>query len=147
MATIIVNGRSVEAMVTVGCDAAGNGGVGLPEPSTYDGMTATVVDTTTNAKGQIIGAVICDDVGKASMTWNYLTVKQWSDMCKLFSTTQGGAFIQYCKFFDQTTGQYAVREMYPSDRKAKSHLRDASGNVTGWRDCSFNLIDTRRRGF
>lgn len=147
MAQIVVNGNSVEAMVTIGCDAGGNGGTGLIEPGFdgYEGMTATIVDTQTNAKGEIIGAVICEGVGKVSLRWPYLTVAEWASILQLFDGTQGGSFFNLVKFFDQATGDYVVREMYPSDRKAKGYKRDTAGNLVGWRDCSFNLVDTRRR--
>ena len=144
MATIIINGQSVEALVTVGCDQYGEGGVGLKEPSSYEGLTADVVDTSTNANGQILASMVCEDVGKVSMTWAFLPASEWAAILQLFNSNYGGAFAQYVKFYDQTSNGWVVREMYPSDRKSGMFKRDGN-NIAGWKNCSLNLIDTRRR--
>ena len=47
----------IKALVTIG-------GYELPEPSSYSGNTATLVDSARNAQGVTVGAVIRDDVGK-----------------------------------------------------------------------------------
>ena len=144
MATINVNGQTVEAIVTIGCDQYGNGGTPLPEPSTYEGMTATVVQTKDNAKGQILASVICSGVGKVNLKWNKLSAAEWAAICQLFEADYGGSFVNYVKFFDQMANAYTVREMYPSDRKANIYKR-TDGEVDGWLNCSLNLVDTRRR--
>lgn len=144
MATIVINGQTVEALVTVGCDQYGNGGTPLPEPSTYEGMTATIVDTQTNAAGQILASVVVEGVGKVSMTYNHISGAEWATICQLFDQAYGGAFVQYVKFFDQSVNDWSVREMYPSDRKANMFRRE-NGIVQGWLSASLNLIDTRRR--
>ena len=70
----------------------------LPEPSTYEGNTGTIVDSARNTEGRMIGAVIRDDVAKVSMTWKYLTVEQWSAINRLFRTSSGGSFINSVTF-------------------------------------------------
>lgn len=113
----------------------------LPEPSTYEGNTGTIVDSARNTEGRMIGAVIRDDVAKVSMTWKYLTVEQWSAINRLFRTSSGGSFINSVTFFDQTEGDYVTRDMYVNDRKASQWIRDANGNVQGWQNCSLALIE------
>lgn len=114
----------------------------LPEPSTYSGNTATLVDSGRNAEGKLIGAVIRDDVAKVELTWRYLTVKQWADINKLFKLSAGGKFINYVTFFDQSAGAYISRYMYVSDRSAGLWRRDPkTGEIMGWRDCKLSLIE------
>lgn len=117
-------------------------GTPLPDPSTYEGTTSTLVDSGRNTLGYIIGAVIRDDIGKVSMTWRYLTVEQWATIGKLFKSSAGGSFINDVKFFDQTTGEYVTRQMYVNDRKAGMFRRNPkTGEVLGWLECSLNLIE------
>lgn len=114
----------------------------LPEPSTYSGNTATLVDSGRNAEGKLIGAVVRDDVAKVELTWRYLTVKQWADINKLFKLSAGGKFINYVTFFDQSAGAYTSRYMYVSDRNAGLWRRDPkTGEIMGWRDCKLSLIE------
>ena len=117
-------------------------GTPLPDPSTYDANTSTLVDSGRNVQGQMIGSVIRDDVAKVSMTWRFLTVQQWSDIGRLFKISAGGSFVNPVRFFDQTEGQYVTRNMYVNDRKAGAFLRDPeTGDLRGWTDCSLNLIE------
>ena len=64
---------NIPALVTVN-------GVELPEPSSYDGTTSTIVDSGRNVQGKVVGAVVRPDVAKVSMSWNYLTARQWADI-------------------------------------------------------------------
>lgn len=116
-------------------------GYDLPAPSTYKGETSTLVDSTRNTQGKMIGSVVREDVGKVSLTWKYLTVEQWATICKCFKENYGGHFIIDVTFFDQTIGEYVTRAMYVSDRKADMFKLDSEGNVTGWTSCSLNLIE------
>ncbi len=125
----------MSALVTVA-------GVALPEPSTYSGLTATVVDSARNAEGRMVGAVIRDDVAKVELSWSYLTAAQWSSILKLFTTASGGRFANPVRFYNQTTANYAVREMYVSDRSAGMWRRNASTDeVAGFTNCSLSLIE------
>lgn len=117
-------------------------GVALPEPSTYSGLTATIVDSARNAEGRMIGAVIRDDVAKVELSWRFLTATQWSDILKLFTISSGGGFTNMVRFFNQTTASYTTREMYVSDRSAGMWRRDPeSGDVAGFTDCKLSLIE------
>ncbi len=114
----------------------------LPEPSTYNGLTATLVDSGRNVEGKMIGSVVRDDVAKVEMSWRYLTVKQWSEINKLFKISAGGNFVNYVTFFDQTQGDYVSRYMYINDRTAGLWRRHpTSGEVMGWTDCKLSLIE------
>lgn len=126
---------SFKALVTVG-------GFDFPEPSTYNGNTATIVDSARNVKGVVTGSVIRDDVGKVEMTWKFLTVKQWADILKCFSISRGGDFYNNVTFFCQDIGDWTTRKMYVSDRKASMFRRDPiTGDVLGYTDCSLSLIE------
>ena len=126
---------AVRALVTVG-------GFDFPEPSTYSGNTATLVDSARNAEGVTVGAVIRDDVGKVEMSWKYLTVAQWANILKCFSRANGGDFYNSVTFFCQDTGDWTTRDMYVSDRKANMFRRDPkTGEVLGYTDCSLSLVE------
>lgn len=114
----------------------------LPEPSTYSGNTATLVDSGRNVEGKMIGSVIRDDVAKVELGWKYLTVEQWAAINKLFKTSAGGSFVNYVTFFDQSQGDYTSRYMYVSDRSAGLWRRHpVSGEVMGWTECKLSLIE------
>lgn len=118
------------------------GGFDFPEPSSYSGTTATLIDSARNAQGVVVGAVIRDDVGKVQIGWKYLTVKQWADILKCFSISRGGNFYNRVTFFCQDTGGWTTREMYVSDRTANMFRRDPkTGDVLGYTDCSLSLVE------
>ena len=118
------------------------GGYDFPEPATYKGNTATLVDSSRNVQGKMVGAVIRDDVGKVELTWRYLTVEQWRDILKCFSIARGGKFINSVTFFCQDIGDWTTREMYVSDRNANLFRRDPkTGAVLGYTDVSLSLIE------
>ena len=118
-------------------------GVELPMPSAYIGLTADIVDSGRNAEGYVVGAVIREDVAKIEMSWRFLTVEQWSTILKLFNTQYGGKFMQNVTFFNQTTGTYMTRTMYPGDRTTSGAFRvDPETNLPlGWTECKLNLIE------
>ena len=123
------------ALVTVGEYA-------FPEPSAYSGNTSTLVDSARNTQGVVVGAVIRDDVGKVEMSWNYLTVEQWANILKCFSTARGGSFYNSVTFFCQDIGDWTTRQMYVSDRKADMFRRDPkTGEVLGYTGCSLSLVE------
>lgn len=123
------------AMVTVG-------DFDFPEPATYKGNTATLVDSSRNVQGKMVGAVIRDDVGKVEMSWKYLTVEQWANILKCFSTARGGSFINNVTFFCQDIGDWTTRQMYVSDRNANVFRRDPkTGGILGYTDVSLSLIE------
>ena len=124
-----------KALVTVG-------GYDFPEPSAYNGNTATLVDSARNAQGVMVGSVIRDDVGKVEMSWKYLTVEQWANILKCFSIARGGKFINSVTFFCQDTGDWTTRQMYVSDRNAGAWRRNPNtGEIMGWTECSLSLIE------
>ena len=124
-----------KALVTVG-------EFDFPEPSAYKGSTSTLVDSARNAQGKVVGAVIRDDVGKVEMSWKFLTVKQWADVLKCFSLSQGGSFYNNVTFFCQDIGDWTTRQMYVSDRTAGMFRRDPkNGDVLGYTDCALSLVE------
>lgn len=117
-------------------------GYDFPEPSTYSGNTSTLVDSSRNVQGVMIGAVIRDDIAKVELSWRYLTVEQWANIQKCFRQSSGGKFINLVTFFDQSVGGWVTKEMYVSDRKSGLWRRDPkTGDVLGWTDCSFSLVE------
>lgn len=114
----------------------------FPEPSTYNGNTSTLVDSSRNVQGTMVGSVIRDDIAKIEMSWRYLTVEQWARIQKCFRQSSGGKFINLVTFFDQSIGGWVTKEMYVSDRKANLFRRDPkTGDILGWVNPSFSLIE------
>lgn len=121
----------MQALVTVNKAA-------LPEPSTYNATTSTIVDSARNVQGKVVGAVVRSDVAKIELTWRYLTADQWGKILTLFSKNF------YCdvKFFNQTSASYTTRTMYVSDRQAGMWRRDPNtGDVLGFTNCALSLVE------
>ncbi len=90
----------------------------------------------------MIGTVIRDDLGKVELTWKMLSVSQWSRVLQCFDRRYGGRFYNNVTFFDMVSGNYVTRLMYVSDRSTSMWHRDAAtGEVSGWLNCSLNLIE------
>ena len=115
-------------------------GYDFPEPSAYSGNTATLVESSRNVEGRMIGSAIRDDISKVEISWKYLTVEQWAKIQKCFRGLDN--FVNNVTFFDQSAGGWVTKEMYVSDRKAGLWRRDpTNGDVLGWTDCSLSLIE------
>lgn len=124
-----------KAMVSVG-------GFDFPEPSSYSGSTATLVDSARNAEGKMVGSVIRDDVGKVEIGWKYLTATQWRDILSCFSMKRGGQFINKVTFYCQDSADWETREMYVGDRSAPVWRRNPeTGEIMGYTDCKISLIE------
>ena len=114
------------------------GGKALPEPSTYEALTSTIVDSARNTAGYVIGSVIRSDVAKVTVSWRYLTAAQWAEILSLFTNN----FYNEVRFFNQATGGYETRTMYVGDRESGMWRRDPStGAVLGWTDCKLALVE------
>lgn len=115
------------------------GGYDFPEPSTYSGNTSTLVDSSRNVEGMMVGSVIRDDISKIEISWKYLTIEQWANILKCF--TGYDKFVNTVIFFDQSVGDWVEKKMYVSDRKSGLWRRDPqTGDVLGWTNCSLSLI-------
>lgn len=122
---------NIPALVTVN-------GVALPEPSSYEGTTSTIVDSGRNVQGKVVGAVVRHDVAKVTMSWNYLTAKQWATILSLFTDN----FYCSVRFYNQATAGYTTRQMYVSDRTAGMWRRSPiNGNVMGWTGAKLSLVE------
>ena len=75
-------------------------GTPLPEPSEYRSSTSTLVDSSRNVEGRVVGSVVRSDVAKIELKWRYLTAKQWASVLSLFTEN----FYNSVRFFNQTTG-------------------------------------------
>lgn len=121
----------MQALVTVA-------GYELPEPSTYSGLTATLVDSGRNVNGVTIGSVVRNDVAKVELSWRYLTKDQWANVLRMFTNN----FYNTVTFFNQATAEYTTRQMYCGDRSASMWRRHPeTGEVMGWTDCRISLIE------
>lgn len=122
---------NIPALVTVN-------GVELPEPSSYEGTTSTIVDSGRNVQGKVVGAVVRNDVAKVTMSWNYLTAKQWATILSLFTAN----FYCSVRFYNQATAGYTTRQMYVSDRTAGMWRRiPNNGSVMGWTGAKLSLVE------
>ena len=121
----------MEALVTIG-------GVALPEPSSYNAITSTIVDSARNVEGKVIGNVVRHDVAKIELSWKYLTAQQWADVLSLFTYS----FYNDVRFMNQATNNYDVRTMYVSDRNAGMWRRDPkTGEIMGYTNCSLSVVE------
>ena len=121
----------IDALVSIG-------GYELPEPSSYNAITSTIVDSGRNVEGKVVGSVVRSDVAKIELTWKFLTVEQWATILSLFNSS----FFNEVRFFNQATGNYDVRTMYVSDRDASVFRRDPnSGAVMGWVNPKLSLVE------
>lgn len=118
------------------------GSYDLPEPSTYSGTTATIVDSSRNAQGVVIGAVIREDVAKIEMTWNFITPQEWATMLQKFSSKYGGSFYNDVTFFCDITNTWETRKMYVSDRTNNGvFMRNQDGTIRGYKGSRLALIE------
>lgn len=116
-------------------------GKAIPDPSTYNGTTSTLVDSGRNAEGKFIGSVIRDDVGKVEMTWKYISAEDWADILRLFSRAKGGSFVNSVTFYCQDTNNWETRDLYVSDRTAGVFLRRDDGSIRGYTGARLALIE------
>ncbi len=113
-------------------------GYELPEPSTYNASTSTLVDSARNVQGYVIGSVIRNDVAKIELSWRYLTAAQLANILSLFNRS----FYNNVRFFNMSTGDYETRQMYVGDRSSGMWRRHPeTGEVMGWTDVKFSLIE------
>lgn len=124
----------MRALVTVA-------GKDLPDPSTYSGTTATVVDAGRNVEGVTIGAVVRSDVAKVSLKYNFITAQAWADILSLFSPARGGSFYNRVTFFCQDTNDWETRQMYVSDRNSNIFIRNEDGSIRGYTDATLSLVE------
>ncbi len=121
----------MEALVSIG-------GYNLPEPSTYNATTSTIVDSARATNGVMVGSVVRHDVAKIELSWRYLTVEQWANVLSLFTND----FKVSVRFLNQATGNYDVRTMYCSDRTASGWRRHPqTGKLMGWTGCQMSLVE------
>ena len=121
----------MEALVTIG-------GYELPEPSSYNAITSTIVDSGRNVQGKVVGSVVRSDVAKIELSWKYLTAQQWANILSLFTYD----FYNEVRFMNQVTNNYDVRTMYVSDRNAGMWRRHPeTGEIMGYTNCSLSLVE------
>lgn len=133
----------------------------IPCPSDYSGLSSTLVDSARNTSGEVIANVIKSDVAKIELTWNYMSVSDFSKLAKLFEPKYNGAFMVACCFFDEVAGTWegdettapntttnVCRLFYPNDRQgivAHITLDKTTGSPIGYEGVSLHLIDTGRK--
>ena len=121
----------MEALVTIG-------GYELPEPSSYNAITSTIVDSGRNVEGKVVGSVVRHDVAKIELSWKYLTAQQWANVLSLFTYS----FYNDVSFMNQVTNSYDTRTMYVSDRNAGMWRRNPeTGEIMGYTNCTLSLVE------
>lgn len=121
----------MEALVTIG-------GYALPEPSSYNAVTSTIVDSGRNVEGRVVGSVVRHDLAKIELSWKYLTAQQWANILSLFTDS----FYNDVRFMNQVTNNYDVRTMYVSDRNSGMWRRHPeTGDIMGYTNCSLSLVE------
>ena len=114
------------------------GSFNFPEPSSYNAITSTIVDSARNVNGRVVGSVVRHDVAKIELTWKYLTAYQWATILSLFTNS----FYNEVRFLNQATNTWRTRTMYVSDRNAAGWRRDPqTGEMMGYTGCSLSLVE------
>lgn len=122
----------------------------LPTMSEFNSNTSTLVDSSRNSKGVMIGSVIRDDIAKITMSWKVISAEGWAKVNQCFhegtiiSYSGGycvGAFINKIRFFCQTTNSYETRDMYISDRSAGLMQLSEDGTPIGYESAKFSLVE------
>lgn len=98
----------------------------LPDPSSYKGISADLVDSGRNTEGFVIADLVRPDVAKVEIIWNVLYPDQFSEICKLFQAKYGGSFFTKFEFFNQTINDWQTRVFYPNDRTASIYSTAAT---------------------
>lgn len=119
------------------------GSFDVPNPSTYVGTEATVVDSARNVQGVVVGAVVRESVAKVEATWRYMSAAQWAQIMQLFNESYGGSFYQNVTFFNQLTNGWTTRKMYVGDRTTSGAfmLNPTTGGVSGYTEPRLSLIE------
>lgn len=125
---------SMTALVTIA-------GTAIPDPSAYEGNTATIVNNGRNVRGEMVGGVIRHNVAKVTMKWKFISAANWATILKLFNPDYSGSFVNSVTFFNQDVNGYETTDMYVSDRKASIFLRNADGTIRGYVDAQLSLIE------
>lgn len=142
------------------CDASGTiiadsyHEVILPTMSEYQSNTATLVDSSRNSKGKMIGSVIRDDIAKITMNWKVLSASGWAKVNQCFhesnvisydnnGTTEYcvGAFINKVRFYNQASNAFETRSFYVSDRSAGLMQLNQDCDPIGYEGAKFSLIE------
>ena len=109
----------------------------LPEPTSYSGTTSTLTDSALSVSGKLLGSIVREDIAQISLSWNYLEATAWASINQIFKDN----YINSIRFFDQTTGNWVIRDMFVSDRSAGLWRRDENGTVLGWVGCGLQLME------
>lgn len=115
----------------------------VPNPSTYVGTEATIVDSARNVNGTVVGAVVRESVAKVELTWKYLDAATWATIMQKFNTQYGGNFYNEVTFFNQLTNTWTTRTMYVGDRTTSGAfmLDKNTGAITGYTGPKLSLIE------
>ena len=112
----------------------------LPQPRRGLNLkVATIVDSSRNAKGEVIGQKVGRDQQKIdNLQWAYLPASTWSNILKMFDKN----FFVYVQYYDMVYNKWTIRRMYPGDRSATPYwLNKNTGKPTHYVDCKVNLVD------
>lgn len=101
-------------------------------------QVATIVDSSRNANGVVVGQVVGRQQQKLNgLQWAYLTAEQWSAILKEFDN-----FYVTVSYPDMVNNRWTTRKMYPGDRSATPfHLDPDTQFPLDYLDCKVNLID------
>lgn len=139
-------------------------------PSTYKMTSSTLVDSGRNTEGFVVAQTVREGIRKVEISWNFLSLSEFSTIAKLFESghTGGSApsdkFSCYIKYFDtvigdfinseqgftnlngidkSTDGNTAPREFYVGDRVTDTAklVLDANMQPQGYSNIRLSLIE------
>lgn len=119
-----------------------------PDVESFQGLVATLVNSARNAKGVVTAQKICDDQDKFTLKYSAITKDEWETLLAFWDSN----FTFRLKYYAPELRKSVTRVFYISDRTYNylGFEKDSKGNYnyqkpTGYKDCSFSIVDTGRR--
>lgn len=113
--------------------------IAFPYPDKASGLQSvqTLVDSSRNANGTMVGERIGRDVAKVELMWNVLTPEEWSAILQVMQN-----FTFTVRYLDMVTNAWKVRTFYVGDRSARPYWIDpVSNRPRYYLECKANIID------
>lgn len=119
---------------------SGKGAIWLPNPeqSSAKGLISTLVDSARSIKGVVTAQKICRDQDKTELSWSLLSVEEWEPLLEFWDQN----FYFNFTYYSPVKHKKITRVFYIGDRSYRPFNISASGEPTGYVECSANVIDT-----
>lgn len=118
----------------------------LPEMSLdgYKIENNDLVSAGRNTAGEMIGTIVRADILKLVLTWNVISVDDWSKMVQKFTETDeyGGSFTNNVTSWNDVAGGFVTKQMYVSKRPCGVYMVDKSTGVPKfYKNATLTLVE------